>query len=113
MGFSNDLTTHHFHLLKDGSEIVVTANDPKHTESVEQVRMHLSHIVSMFSNGNFNAPMVIHGTNQPGVATMIRLKSDIRYILSEVPQGAKIRINIKSGNDGRRARISAVSNRGP
>ncbi len=49
MGFSHDLTTHHFHLLKDGGEIVVTANDPKDTASVEQIRMHLSHIVSTVS----------------------------------------------------------------
>ena len=81
MGFSHDLTTHHFQLLKDGGEIAVTANDPKDTASIEQIRMHLSHIVRMFSNGNFNAPMVIHDANPPGVATMVRLKSDIRYTL--------------------------------
>jgi hypothetical protein len=60
MGFSHDLITRHFQLLKDGGEIAVTANDPKDTASIEQIRMHLSHIASMFSNGNFNAPMVIH-----------------------------------------------------
>lgn len=96
MGFSHDLTTHHFHLLKDGGEIVVTANDPKDTASVEQIRMHLSHIVKMFSNGDFNAPMLIHGTNPPGVATMARQKSDIRYTILEIPQGAKIRIETSS-----------------
>lgn len=96
MGFSHDLTTHHFHLLKDGGEILVTANDPKDTASVEQIRMHLSHIVGMFSNGNFNAPMLIHDTNPPGVATMVRLKSDIRYTIFEIPQGAKIRIETSS-----------------
>jgi len=92
MGFSHDLTAHHFHLLKNGGEIVVTANDPKDTASIEQIRMHLSHIVRMFSNGDFNAPMLIHNTNPPGVATMVRLKSDIRYTILEIPQGAKIRI---------------------
>jgi hypothetical protein len=92
MGFSHDATTHHFHLLKDGGEIVITANDPDDKASVEQIRTHLSHIVSMFSNGNFNAPMLIHDTNPPGVATMTRLKSDIRYKVVEIPQGAKIRI---------------------
>jgi len=96
MGFSHDSTTHHFHLLRDGGEIVVTANDPKDTASVEQIRMHLSHIVSMFSNGNFNAPMVIHDTNPPGVATMIRLKSSIRYTFVEIPQGARIRVETSS-----------------
>ena len=47
--------------------------DPKDKASIEQIRMHLSPIVSMFSNGKFNAPMPIHDTNSPGVATMIRL----------------------------------------
>jgi hypothetical protein len=46
----------------------------------------------MFSKGNFNAPMLIHDTNPPGVATMTRLKSDIRYTIFEIPRGAKIRI---------------------
>jgi hypothetical protein len=96
MGFSHDVTTHHFHLLKTGGEIVVTANDPNDKASIEQIRMHLNHIVSMFSNGNFNAPMLIHDTNPPGMATMIRLKSDIRYTVSEIPEGAKIRIETSS-----------------
>jgi hypothetical protein len=35
MGFSHDATTHHFHLLKDGGEIVVTANDPNDKASID------------------------------------------------------------------------------
>jgi len=92
MGFSHDATTHHFHLLKDGGEIAVTANDSNDKTSIEQIRAHLNHIVGMFSKGNFNAPMLIHDTNPPGVATMTRLKSDIRYTIFEIPRGAKIRI---------------------
>ncbi len=92
MGFSHDLTTHHFRLLKDGGEIIVQANDPNDKASIELIRVHLNHIVGMFSNGNFNAPMLIHDTNPPGVATMTRLKSDIRYTVTETPLGAKIRI---------------------
>jgi len=92
MGFSHDATTHHFHLLKDGGEIVVTANDPMDKTSIKEIWTHLNHIVGMFSNGNLDAPMLIHGTNPPGVATMTRLKSDIRYSVSEVPNGAMIRI---------------------
>lgn len=96
MGFSHDKTTHHFHLLKDGGEIVVTADDPKDKKSIEQIQMHMSHLVGMFSNGNFKAPMMIHGSNPPGVATMTRLKSDIRYTVSEIPQGAVMRIETSS-----------------
>jgi len=96
MGFSHDATTHHFHLLKDGGEIAVTANDSNDKTSIEQIRAHLNHIVGMFSKGNFNAPMLIHDTNPPGVATMTRLKSDIRYTIFEIPHGAKIRIETSS-----------------
>lgn len=92
MGFSRDATTEHFRLLKDGGEIIVVANDPNDKPSIEQIRAHLYHLVGMFSNGDFNAPMLIHGTNPPGVATMTRLKSEIRYTVSEIDRGAKIRI---------------------
>ena len=96
MGFSHETTTHHFRLLKDGGEIIVTANDPNDKTSIIQIRSHLSHIVGMFSNGNFNAPMLIHDTNPPGMATMIRLKSGVHYELAEIPQGAMIRIETSS-----------------
>jgi hypothetical protein len=92
MGFSHETTTHHFRLLKDGGEIIVQANDPNDKAGIDQIREHLYHLVGMFSNGNFNAPMLIHETNPPGVATMTRLKSDIRYTTSEIARGAKLRI---------------------
>jgi hypothetical protein len=92
MGFSHDLTTHHFRLLKDGGEIIVEANNPNDKSSIEQIRIHLTHIVGMFSKGDFNAPMLIHDTNPPGVATMTRMKSDIRYTITDTESGAKIRI---------------------
>jgi hypothetical protein len=92
MGFSHDKATHHFRLLKDGGEIVVEANDPADKASIQQIQMHLGHIVSMFSDGNFKAPMLIHDTNPPGTATMTRLKSEIRYELTKTDRGAMIRI---------------------
>ena len=92
MGFSHDLTTHHFRLLKDGGEIIVEANDPHDKVSIEQIRTHLTHLIGMFSKGDFDAPMLIHDTNPPGVATMTRLKSDIRYTITDTEKGAKIRI---------------------
>jgi hypothetical protein len=96
MGFSHDATTHHFRLLKDGGEIIIQANDPQDKATIDQIRLHLSHLVGMFSNGKFDAPMFIHGTNPPGVATMARLKSDIRYTVSEIDRGGRIRIETSS-----------------
>lgn len=92
MGFSHEKTTHHFLLYSNGGEINVATNDASDNDSLEQIRMHLGHIVKMFSAGNFNAPMLIHDTTPPGVPTMQRLKADIRYDYSETPKGARIRL---------------------
>ena len=92
MGFSHQVTTHHFRLFKDGGEIAVTANDPKDKTSIDQIRTHLAHIAKMFSAGNFNAPMFIHDANPPGTRTMTRLKDQIHYEFSETDRGARIRL---------------------
>jgi hypothetical protein len=92
MGFSHEATTHHFRLFKDGGEIAVNANDAKHKSSIDQIRAHLGHIAQMFADGNFNAPMIIHDANPPGVATMTRLKGQIRFEFSEIDRGARIRL---------------------
>src|SRR6267143_511617 len=92
MGFSHETTTHHFRLFKDGGEIMVEAKDTKDQSNIDQIRTHLGHIAKMFSAGNFNAPMIIHDANPPGVATMTRLKEQIRYEFSETDRGARIRL---------------------
>jgi hypothetical protein len=92
MGFSQEETTHYFRLYKDGGAIEVIANDPKDTASRDQIRMHLSHIAKMFSAGNFEAPMLIHGTTPPGVPTMIVLREQIQYEFQETDNGGRVRI---------------------
>ena len=92
MGFSHEKTAHHFLLYPNGGEISVSANDPSDKGSVEQIRMHLGHIGKMFAAGNFNAPMLIHDTDPPGVPTMTRLKDAIEYEYSETERGARIRL---------------------
>lgn len=90
MGFSHEKTTHHFVLLKDGGVIQVSVNDPKDDASRDQIRMHLSHIAKMFSEGDFDTPMFIHDTTPPGVLTMEKLHSDIHYQYQQTDSGAKI-----------------------
>lgn len=92
MGFSHDQTTHHFLLYPDGGAIVVAANAANDKTTIEQIRMHLSHISQMFADGDFKAPMFIHDTHPPGVATMASRKDGIRYTYSETPEGAAVRI---------------------
>jgi len=92
MGFSHEKATHHFELNYDGGLIDVRANDVKDTESRDQIRSHFRHIAQMFADGNFNAPMLVHGTTVPGTATMTRLKDQLHWVLQETPRGARIKI---------------------
>jgi hypothetical protein len=92
MGFSHEKTTHHFRLTADGGAIEVTANDPNDAASQEMIKTHLSHIAKMFKEGDFSAPMFIHGEAPPGVPTMKRLKADISYTFEKMESGGRVRI---------------------
>ena len=92
MGFPQDKTTHHFLLLKDGGAIQVSANDPKDEASRNNIRMHLTHVAKMFSDGNFNIPMFIHDTTPPGVPVMKELNDKIHYRYQQTDTGGRIEI---------------------
>ena len=92
MGFSQDKTTHHFILRKDGGIIQVSANDPDDEASRDHIRMHLSHVTKMFSEGDFNVPMFVHDTTPPGVPTMEKLHKEIHYEYQSTGTGGKILI---------------------
>jgi hypothetical protein len=93
MGFDHLKTTHHFLLANDGGSIQVEANDVKDTESRDQIRGHLRHITLMFSEGNFEVPMLIHDQTPPGTEVMKQLKNEIGYEFSETERGASIKIS--------------------
>jgi hypothetical protein len=92
MGFSHEKTTHHFRLYGDGGAIEVEANDVKDSASREEIRSHLGHIVKLFAEGDFSAPMLIDAQNPPGTETMKRLRDAIQYKLESTEKGARIRI---------------------
>jgi len=46
----------------------------------------------MFSAGNFNVPMLIHGVTPPGVPAMTELRDKIDYTCQEISSGARVRI---------------------
>lgn len=98
MGFSHEKTTHHFRLNADGGAIEVTANDPKDTESRDAIRMHLTHIAGMFAEGNFEAPMMIHGQVPPGVPVLQKLKSEVRYRFENIDRGGRVRISTRNAD---------------
>lgn len=92
MGFSHEKTTHHFRLFADGGAIEVTANSSQDTESRDQIRKHLGHIAKMFTEGNFDAPMLTHGKVPPGVPVLQKMKADVSYAFAEIENGGRVRI---------------------
>ena len=92
MGFSHEKTTHHFMLLADGGSIAATARATTDQESISQIRMHLRHVAQMFSDGNFEAPMLIHAKAPPGVSVMRERKGVIVYRFDDQPSGGRVRI---------------------
>jgi hypothetical protein len=93
MGFDQGRTTHHFTLYEDGGAIEVTANHPADAANRDAIGSHLQHIVTMFASGNFDAPMLVHDSNNvPGTKVMAQLKDRIRYTYVELPAGGRVNI---------------------
>jgi hypothetical protein len=94
MGFSQTETTHHFLLTANGGAIQVEANRAADTTNRNAIRMHLTHITKMFSEGDFDIPMFVHDTVvPPGVPEMKRLRKDIQYSFEETPNGGRVVIS--------------------
>jgi hypothetical protein len=92
MGFSHENSAHHFHLLIDGGVIEVVANDANDATTRDEIRMHLSHIAKMFTEGDFQVPMFIHETVPPGVPVMESKRRAITYVYEPTPNGGQVRI---------------------
>ena len=95
VGFSHDVTTHHFHLLRTGEAIEVEADNPSDAQSRKAIRDHMAMIAGLFSQGDFSLPMFIHATTPPGIETMKWLKTEITYHAEDTPRGAQVRITTK------------------
>jgi hypothetical protein len=93
MGFSQEKTTHHFYLTKTGGIIQVEANDPKDAVSRDQIQQHLKHNATMFAEGNFDIPMLVHDKVPAGVPEMKRLRTAISYKYEETERGGRVVIS--------------------
>ncbi len=96
MGFSHEKTTHHFRLYPDGGAIEVQANNPADSTTRDQIRMHLEHIAGMFAEGNFEAPMLVHGKVPPGTPVMKQLRQQINYQFEKMDSGGLVRITTRN-----------------
>jgi len=111
MGFSHEMTTHHFHLLRTGGAIEVEADNPSDVQSRKAIRDHMAMIADLFSQGDFSLPMFIHATTPPGVETMKRLKSKITYQAENTARGAQVRITTEKLRSSQgHSRLPSLSN---
>jgi len=92
MGFDQEKTTHQFYLYADGGAIDVAVKDVSDKTNLDAIRAHLPHIAMLFSEGNFEAPMLVHETEVPGTAEMGKLKDRITYRYVETPKGGRVHI---------------------
>jgi hypothetical protein len=92
MAFDQDATVHHFRLAPDGGSIEVDARNAMDTTNRSAIRTHLKEIALQFAKGDFSRPLMTHAENPPGVARMAELRSAIRYIYEETPDGGRVRI---------------------
>ena len=68
----------------------MSANDTDDAASRDAIRTHLAHIATMFADGNFDAPMLIHDRVPPGVPEMKRDPKSIRWTYEDTPAGGRV-----------------------
>ena len=94
MGFDQEKTTHHFRLYTDGGAIEIGVIDPADATDRDAIRSHLPHIAEMFSEGNFEAPMLVHDSaNVPGTKELATKRRVVRYRYEETLEGGRVVIN--------------------
>ncbi len=96
MGFDQEKSAHHFLLFEDGGAIEISVKDSANVADRDAIRSHLPHIAMMFSQGDFEAPMLVHDTKDvPGIATLAARKNVITYHYRETAAGGRVDIVTK------------------
>ena len=96
MGFDHEKTAHRFLLTQRGGSIEASAKSAADRDSRDRIRAHFARIARKFSEGDFEAPALIHGREPPGVASMKRFRREIRYRFVTTDRGARIVISTKN-----------------
>ncbi len=90
MGFDQERSVHHFLLQKTGGAIEVTAKDPADLALAKEIRAHLRHIRSAFSEGDFALPMFIHDKPPPGIDVLKTRREALALRYEDLPSGGKV-----------------------
>jgi hypothetical protein len=91
MPFDLKRTTHVFASTTQGgvqSVLIKTAAD---RDQLPLIRLHLRKEQRLFSQGNFQDPMAIHGMQMPGIDALRRRSSEVTITYRSLPRGAQLR----------------------
>ena len=92
MGVDQYTSAHIFESLPDGGRIALQ-RDVDDTTDVRIIRAHMQDVAKRFTAGDFSLSEMVHDTKSlPGVASMRRAGSAIRYTYRELPRGGEVRL---------------------
>ncbi len=91
MPFDLKATTHLFTKTSNGGVQQVVAKNPKNRTQTKLIREHLHDIADQFRNGDFSAPMHIHGMGMSGLAQLKKAKpGEISINYKDLPNGGEV-----------------------
>lgn len=90
MGFDQYKIMHHFMATPTGGQIMIVALDSNDSETISQIKAHVTDIQYEFSQGNFTKPFFIHAQEVPGTKVMEEKKDLIEYSIEELDNGATL-----------------------
>lgn len=90
MPFRLDRTTHVFDKTKTGGIESVVAKTAADGEQVPLIRAHLRKEQRLFSRGDFQDPMAIHGMRMPGIDLLQRDAAQIKIAYRDIARGGQL-----------------------
>ncbi|MBA3557478.1 MAG: hypothetical protein H0W30_02655 [Gemmatimonadaceae bacterium] len=94
MGVDQYTSAHTFEALAYGGRIVLQAA-PTDTAAVARIRAHFRLIARAFARGDFAIPGFVHAGEVPGIRVMTARRKAIRFLVSDLPLGAEMRITTR------------------
>jgi len=90
MPFNMSKTVHIFKMTESGGVQRVLARDPIESDQVAQIQQHLKHEAKKFQRGDYSDPVMLHGTDMPGLKELRTGASGIKVSYAELSAGAEI-----------------------
>ena len=89
--FNADQAKYVFHEHHDGGMIQVYTTASS-TEQVALIQTHLKVEYDRFRTGNFSDEAKLHGQHMPGIKNLSENYSKIKFVYSDLPNGAQIQL---------------------